>query len=938
MSLMYKINKLICFLLVYIISLFAFGQTDPYDLNKELPIDRNVIKNKLDNGLTYYIRSNKKPENRAELTLVVNAGSVQEDEDQQGLAHFCEHMAFNGTKNFPKNKLVNYIESIGMKFGPEVNAYTSFDQTVYGIKIPLNRLGLLDTGLMILADWAYNVSYDDEEIDKERGVIHEEWRMGRGADERMMQKYLPVVFYKSRYAERLPIGKIEIIDNFKHDAVKRFYRDWYRPDLMAVVVVGDFDAQLVEQKIRSVFSAIPKPLNPREKENFDIPDHDSLLVCVAKDKEANYSLAQIYHKHPLFIQKTIGDYRQSIVNNLFNNMLNKRLEELRQKEDPPFVFAYAAYTPFIGPKDVFLNLAMSANNKTLTALQSLMEENERVKKYGFTESEFEREKKSLLKEYENMYNERNKIESEDYVAEYVRNFGINQEPIPGIEFEYELYKKFIPLISLEEVNKLAYKWITDNNKVIVIAGPDKEDVTFPEEKDIFELAKKINHIEITPYVDKISDLPLISKMPVKGKIKKTTKNKSLDFIEWTLSNGTKVVVKPTDFKDNEILFHAFSVGGNSLYSQKDDISAKIAADVFNASGVGAYDKIELDKKLSDKIVEITPFIRELTEGFEGRCAPQDAETLLQLLYLYFTQARINKESFNSYISRKKAEYENSELSPESTWRDTIVSVMSQYHPRRRPWNSIIIDEADYKRIDKIYRERFADPNNFIYVFVGNIDIKTFKPLVEQYIGGLPSLNRNETWKDLGIRYPSQNIDKTVFKGKENKSYVYISYTGNFDYNQQNIIEAEMLTSILSTKLLEIVREDKSSAYSIGAYANMERLPVASYSITITFGCDPDKVDEITNIINKEIERLKTTGPSPAELAKAKEKKFRERETDIKNNDFWLDKIKSFYLGNLKENDIRDFEKIVKNISEENIKLAANKYFNNSVRISLKPEQ
>jgi len=920
-----------------LLPMLLISQTDQFNTDKLLPVDPNVKIGKLDNGLTYYIRANQRPANRAELTLIVNAGSVLEDEDQLGLAHFCEHMAFNGTKNFEKNELVNYLESIGMKFGPEVNAYTAFDQTVYGIKVPLDKTGFLDTGLLILSDWAYNISFDADEIEKERGVIHEEWRIGRGADERMMRKYLPLIFYKSRYADRLPIGDIDIIDNFKHESLIRFYKDWYRPDLMAVVVVGDIDPALVEHKIKSIFSVIPPKAQPREKKIFEIPDHSEKLVLVATDKEAKYSIVQLYYKHPLFVQKTIGDYRQSILHKLFNGMINKRLDELRQLENPPFLFGYSAYSTFLGPKDVYMSVAMTPNNGTVDGLKTLMQENERVKRFGFTASELEREKKALLKEIETVYNERSKQESENYVAEYTRNFGMSNEPIPGIEFEFELYKNFIPGISIDEINALASQWITDDNQVIIITGPEKEDAVYPTENEVKEIALSIKNMKIEPYVDRVSDLPLISKTPQQGKVSKTKNFKELDYTEWILSNGAKVVLKQTDFKDNQILFSAFSVGGTSLYDQKDDISSSVAAEVIQASGLSAFDKIELDKKISDKVVSIRPYISELEEGFEGQCAPEDIETMLQMLYLYFTQPRLSKDAFSSFMSKKKAEYENNSVSPEAVWSDTIRVTKAQYNQRRRPWTSEILEEADYKRIDKIFRERFADPNNFIFFFVGNFDIKKIRPLVETYIGGLPVLNRNEKWKDLGIRPPSANIDKTVYKGAENKSYVYINYSGSFDFNLRNKLEFEALCSILSTRLLEVVREEKSGTYSIGAYPSVKKFPVPLYDVNISFGCAPENVEMLTNLVNQEIEKLKKEGPSDIDLHKAKEKKIREREIKIKENNFWLSELKSIHAGTSDEASVKQHDKVVNSITKTDIQNAALKYFNNSIRVVLKPE-
>ncbi|MFH2095797.1 MAG: insulinase family protein [Bacteroidota bacterium] len=928
------------FLLIVIFAFISQGGFAQTDMKAPLPVDQNIVMGKLENGLTYYIMHNETPKNRAELTLIVRAGSINEDEDQRGLAHFCEHMAFNGSKHYPKHELINYLESLGMKFGPEVNAYTSFDETVYGIKVPLDSAEYLDKGLLVMYDWASGVSFEDEEIDKERGIIHEEWRMNQGAQFRTMEKMLPVLFNGSKYAERIPIGLMKVVDSCDYEVLKKFYYDWYRPDLQALVLVGDFDVNEVEGKVKKLFSEIPKRENSREALICEIPDHMEPLISIVSDKEAQATSVQIFYKHPLWTMKNHQDYRESIIHSLYNGMINNRLSELTTKENPPFAYGYSVYTSFLGPKDVYMSLAATQDAKIMEGMTALMVENERVKRYGFTQTELDREKKAVLRQVEKLYNERDKRKSNEIVEEIKQNFLLTQTPIPGIEYEFNLYKEFLPGITLEEVNKLADKWITGENMVVLVNAPEKETVVLPKEEDISKLIGEVKNMTIEPYVDKVSDKPFFAEELTPGKVEGKVKNKEAEYEEWTLKNGIKVILKQTDFKQDEILFSAYSLGGTSKYPVDQDVSARIACDIITESGISEFDKTELDKIMSDKVVRVSPFISDLTEGFRGNCAPQDFETMLQMIHMYFTKVRYDKTAYGSYIERMKSLYENQSLSPENVFRDSIQAIMSQNHPKKRPISDKLLDEADFKTVYKIYKERFGDPSSFTFFFVGNIDLKVAKPLIEKYLGGLPLVNREESYVDLGIEPPSGVILKDVKMGSDPKSVVFMNLHGPFEYDWKNSLEVEAISTILGTKLLETIREDKSGVYSIGAYPQTRHYPKALYDIVVYFGCSPENVEPLTEAVFEEINKLKKDGPSEVDLNKVKEKLMRERETNLRENRFWLNTIQDRYLHGGNFEDLTQYDEAVQSLTIESLKATANKYFNekNYLRVVLLPEE
>lgn len=930
--------KLFLSIVMLLSAMWLSAQSD-LKLESLLPVDPQVSKGVLDNGLTYYVRANSNPTNRAELMLVLKAGSVDEDDDQQGLAHFCEHMAFNGTKNYPKHELINYFESIGMEFGPEINAYTSFDETVYMLKVPLDTVEYMNKGLQVLYDWACQITDSDEEINNERGIIHEEWRGGRNAMFRMQQQWLPVYFNNSRYAHRLPIGKMEIVDNCPPEALRRFRHDWYRPDLQAVIVVGDFDQEQMVAKVKEMFSQIPKVENPREKKYYEIPDHKETLVKVVTDKEAQYPIIFSMYKHPLSIQKTVGDYRKSIIRQLYNGMINSRLAEKTQQADPPFLMGQTSYSSFIGPKDVYQSVAVAKNGHIEEAMKALFLENKRVRQYGFTETELERQKTAVLKAMEKAYNERENQKSINYANEYKRNFLMTQEPIPGIEKEYEYFKKFVPEIKLEEVNALCNQWMTDSNRVIVVMAPEVEGVKVPTEEEVLAVVDEVAKTEVEPYEDAVANVPLIEDEPFGSKVIETRPLEKVDAVEWKLENGATVVYKKTDFKDDEILFSAWSPGGNSVYNNEDAVSADLATDVLTESGIAKFDNITLKKMLTGKVFSLSPYIDDLREGFSGSASVNDLESMLQMLYLYFTEPRFDTTAYKSLMTRYKGILENKAADPMSHFRDTLTVTLANYHPRKRPLNLELLKEANFDRIKFIAKDRFKDASDYKFFFVGNIDEAKFKALVEKYIGGIPTLERNEKWRDLGIRKPQGVVEKVVKKGQDDKSIQYIVFHGDFDYTAQNKLQIDAMAKVLTTKLLEVIREDKSSVYSIGARASSSKYPVPEYSVSIYYGTDPAKLAELKQAVFEIIREYAQNGPTEEEVAKAREKLLREREVAVRENSFWLGILSNTYF--LKDGDFSDFgtyEKLVNNITPESTQKAFKEYFNfdNYVSVALAP--
>jgi zinc protease len=930
--------RLLTSLIFITLSTTLIAQINPL---QPMPVDQKVKIGKLSNGLTYYIRHNVKPEKRVELRLVVNTGSVLEDDDQLGLAHFMEHMNFNGTKRFPKNELVSYLQSIGVEFGADLNAYTSFDETVYMLPVPTDKPGLVDKGLQILEDWAHNALLDSTEIEKERGVVIEEWRLSRGADERMMKQTLPVQYQGSKYAERLPIGKLETLQHFNHAALKRFYTDWYRPDLQAIVVVGDIDVNDMEQKIREIFGDIPARTNSRKREIFPVPDHTELLTVVAKDKETAFPSVEILYKRDPQPETTVGDYVRYMNGALFTGMLNNRFRELTLQPNPPFVGAGSFYgESYARTKDAYQLFANSSDTGMSRALYTLAEENRRILLYGFTPSEFDLQKKQVLSYYDRVFNEREKQESYNYVEEYIRNF-LTEEPIPGIEWEYDFVKQYLATVTLPDVNQLAAKWISNNNMVVTLNAPDKAGIKIPSAEEVKAVLGKAETATISPYKEKVLAKNLLDASRIKaGKIISTKTDEELGTSTLVLSNGATVVLKPTNFKNDEILFRAFSKGGHSLVKDADYYSAIYAASIVGQSGVGGISAIDLGNMLKGKNTSVTPSIGGLSEGLSGGTIPKETETLLQLVYLYFTSPNKEAQAFESFKTRQKQLYANVASNPEIFFSGEVQKIMTSNHPR----GGKIPVPGDFDRINldrsiQIYKERFANAGDFTFIFTGSFNEETLKPLLEKYIGSLPGNPKKENFRDLGIRPPQGKLEKIINKGSEPKSMVNLVFTTPAVFNSNEAYALRSLGELMDIKLVEQLREEKSGVYGVSASGSMNRIPYGNVNFSISFPCAPENADTLTKAALDELKKIMQSGVSKEDLEKIKEQQTRKLEVDIKQNSFWLSGLFDVYFYGSKPADLLKKQQQIDGLTGKMMQDVAKKYLNlqRYIRVTLKPE-
>jgi zinc protease len=906
--------------------------------DKKIPVDSKIRIGKLSNGMTYYIRQNSEPKDRVELRLAVNAGSVLEDDDQQGLAHFVEHMAFNGTKNFAKNDMVKYLQSVGVKFGPEINAYTDFDETVYMLTLPTDSIHILEKGFQIMEDWAHNLSFDDSEIDKERGVIMEEWRLGRGPFQRMEEKYLPVLFKGSQYAERIPIGKKEIIEGAPHDKIRKYYKDWYRPDLMAFVVVGDIDPAAMEKMIQSHFDDIKTPASARKRTRFNVPDQPGTSAVVTSDKESPYSIVEMICKSDPRVQTTEKDYMFSVMAQLVTGMLSQRFEELKEQANPPLLYSGVDYGP-IGTreKSAFQIQGLVPENGLDRGIQTITTEMERALRFGFTAGELDRSKKQLFAAYENAYNERDKTSSAQLAAEYLRNF-LTQEPIPGIEYEFNFVKQYLDSISLEEVNQVAKNIITPENRVVVIMAPKKDGLALPSEDQVLASVDAVVKSNIEPYRDKMAGTELMPEKPAKGRIMLTKKNDDLGITELTLSNGAKVVLKATDFKNDEILFRAVSPGGYSQYPVADFQSADYAADVVDASGLYKYSPNDLSKLLAGKNLSSAAYIGPYFEGINGSAAPKDLESLMQLIYLSFTSPRKDSALFNSFIAKQKGVVKNLLSDPENYFTDQYTRIRTQ----NSPWANVIPTEADidkinFDRVFEIFHDRFADASDFTFFFVGSFKIDSLRPLIETYLASLPALHRKEAWKDLGIRPPAKKTDKSVYMGSDPKSIVavYFETLEPWDALQDHIFES--LAQLLNIRYIEKLREEMSGVYGMGVRINLAKIPYPHLEISMNIPCSPDNTEKLTKAAFDEIRNIQKNGVSEDYINKVKEAQRRDREKQLRENGFWIGTLMNIYRYN-DPGEITQYNERINAVTSANLQAAANKIdLKKYVRVVLYPE-
>jgi zinc protease len=930
-------NLLLLVLLLNNINVAISRSTD--ESQKPLPLNKEVRFGKLANGLTYYIQHNTKPENRVEFRLAVNAGSNQEEVTQKGLAHFVEHMAFNGSTHFSKNELVNYLEGIGTKFGAHLNAYTSFDETVYMLQLPTDKKEILDKGLNVLEDWAGGLSFDTTEINKERGVVFSEWRSGLGAGKRMMEKYLPVLYYKSRYAERLPIGDTAILLHAPYERFTSFYKTWYRPNLMAVVIVGDINVDEMESEIKKRFSSLKNPENEIPKQIYKLPEHKELLVSICTDPEATYSRANIVYKHPAEEENSVEGFKKHLMNSLLNNMLNNRLQELMQQPEPPFFAAYSGYERETRANDAFNLTAVAKSGQTVDALYVLLTENERVLRYGFTQTELDRQKLELLTSYENAVNEKDKTESSSLVSEYVSHF-LSNVPAPGIEFEAAFAKKILPFISLKEINALPEKYITDKNCVIILTAPESEKKFLPWENDIKDLAVKIKTADIKPYEDKTVNEPLMAEKPKSSNIVKETKNEKLEITTLELKNGVRILLKPTTFKNDEILMTAYSPGGTSLYPDSAYMSADYSNAVIIESGISKFDKLTLQKLLTGKTAGVYPYVAELNEGFNGSSNQKDLETMLQLTYLYFTQPRKSVDDFKTFMSKEKSQNEHLLDNPGAYFAHKFQQIIFNKNIRRGLTTIDKLNMVNFEDAFKIYQERFKDASDFTFIFVGNFEVDKIKPLLETYLGGLPSNGQKESWKDPAIEKREGLVVSRIQMGKTQKDLVGIHFHGQTNWTEEENYVFNSMIKVLNIQLREALREDKGGVYGVGVNGGFSQRPKNAYGINIQFNTEPKRVDELIKTVYENIDSLKNNLVSEEKIIKVKETQRREREMDLKENDFWLNVLQYYDEYGKDIQLLFDYDKQIDGLTAQKIKDAFKKYFDisNHVEVVLEPEK
>ena len=906
--------------------------------DEPLPFDPAVTVGTLPNGLRYYIRENRKPEKRAELRLVVNAGSVLEDEDQRGLAHMVEHMAFRGTRKFAGNEISHYLESVGMRYGPDINAFTSFDETVYMVTIPTDTAAIVDKGFQILSEWANSVEFDTAAIARERPVVIEEWRLGQGAENRMQNKWFPVLFAGSRYATRLPIGDKSVLESYTAATLRRYYDTWYRPDLMSVVAVGDFDKREIESLIKRYLGPIRKSWTPKPRTLFPVPSHDSTLVSITTDKEATRSVIRLVYKQPKRTTTTLAAYRQARVEQLFNTIFNDRLSEMTTKPNPPFITAFAGQGELVRSAESFSLTAVVVDNGILRGLNALLTEVERVRRFGFLQAELDRAKKDLLRSLEQAHAERDKTNSAVYAGAYVSAF-LQGEPSTSIEYSLATTRQLLPTITLAEVNRLAGEWMSDKNRAIATTSPEKPGIVDPTRAELLVALDRVKGAGVLPYEEASLAARLVDQPPRGGSVVSERKHREIGVTEWKLSNGVRVLLKPTDFKADQILFGAYSPGGASLLADSTFIAASGADLIPSISGVGQFSLVDLQKFLAGKKATVTPSISDLGEGFSGEASPRDLETMLELVYLYFTAPRLDTSAVTAFLERYKGVLANRNASPEVAFSDTLQVTMAQHSLRARPISSALVDSISLSRSFDFYKERFADAGDFTFVFVGNLDPDSVKPQIAKWLGSLPSIGRKETWRDTRIRPPIGVVERVVRKGVEPKARTAIIFTGPFEYNRQNRYHLSALSELLNIKLREALRENLGGTYGVSVGASASREPVPAYSFSVGFGTSPDRLEALTAAALAQIDSVKRFGVSAADLTKVKQSALRSRETGIKQNNYWLAQISSFDQSGWALATIPDADKLIMSLTSEDLQRAATKYLriDNYVRVSLYPE-
>ena len=914
--------------------LFALG---PVALTAQLiPLDPLVRTGKLANGFTYYIRHNEEPKNRVVFYLANKVGSLMEDDDQRGLAHFTEHMSFNGTSHFPKNELVDYLQRSGVRFGADINAYTSFDETVYQLPLPSDSPELVRNGVRILRDWAGNALMDDGEIEKERGVVLEEKRLGKGAGDRMSNEYLPALLNQSRYASRLPIGREEILSGFRPELIKRFYKDWYRPDLQAIIVVGDIDVTAMEKLIRSTFADLKNPLKERARIRYTVPLTGKNQFISVTDPEMAYTRMEIISKLRAKPLRSVADYRFEIVRTLFNEMLGARFDELVREANPPYINGGAGLSSFLGGLDAYTVSFTARQGEIERGFKAAWREQERVIRNGFTSTELARAKSNYLARLESMLSEQDKIPSDNYVNEYLQYF-LQSAAAPGLPYEYKLVKKQLPGITLKELNDFARRNGKTVDRDILLQAPEKDKALLPTEATVLRWMKEVNAEDLKPYSDENVSSDLLRHQPVSGTILSRTFDAGSATTRLLLSNGINVILKKTDYRNDEIQFAGFSPGGTSLYPDNEFQSAS-AANIIPDAGAGNYTATQLEKYLAGKQAGVQVYLGERTQSASGGAVRKDLGAALELMYAYMTEPRYDTSYLQGIIARSGDALANRSDDPNAVFSDTVNAILGDHNIRRTGPTLEKLDQVNPTRAFAIFNERFSNAAGFTFVFVGNIDTATLDPLLEKYIASLPVNGKADSARDLHIQIPEGIIERTVYSGKEPKATVNLVYSGAFDYSPENKTGMDGLQEVLQIRLTERLREDESGVYSPSARISTTRLPSNRFSLRISFGCSPENVEKLIASSLDEIEKIKLSGPDPKNVNKFKAEALRASELQLRENGFWLNYLTEQLVTGDPLDEIKNYSRQVNEVTPAMIRSLANQYLTgkNFIRLVLLP--
>lgn len=897
-------------------------------LEAPLPKDPNTVVGQLPNGITYYLRHNQEPKDRASFYIIRNAGALLENDEQNGLAHFLEHMAFNGTKNFPGKGIISTLEKYGVAFGRNINAYTSHNETVYNISaVPTTDEKLLDTCLLILHDWSYYLTLDEKEIDEERGVISEEWRTRRNSAFRLRAQTTPVLLKDSKYAVRDVIGNLDVIKNFKPETIREFYRHWYRTDLEAIAIVGDFDVAKMEQKIKEIFSTVPAVENPQERPFYAIPEHDEMYFAVATDKEAQRSMVSITTILPeknAAEKNTHAYLKEALIQSFYNSMIASRISELMQKGDPPFINAGIGFGGLVRGYNSYGITAIAKPNQEDVALEAVLTENEKIKRFGFTESELERVKTNMLVGLESAYKEKDKTNNESYIREMQSNF-LENEPIVDFEYYYEFAKQVIPTITVAEVSAKAREWNTPKNRVMIISGPS-EDAKHLTQEEAVAILEKVEKADLKAYEDHVQDASLISEDLPGSKIVKTKKLPQFDAEEWTLANGAKVVFRKADFDKDDVTLTSYSKGGTSLYDIDLLPSASNVGSLVGAYGLGDFDAVTLRKMLTGKMASVSVSVGSLSESVGGKSTPKDFETMLQLLYLRFEKPRFDAEAHEAIMNRNRAAIANQQKNPQKIMQDSLSLIMSDYNPRTLLFNEEYLNKISLEKIERVYRDRIKDASDFTFFIVGNISADTVKPLIEKYIGSLTSVNRKENWRDNRVRGPKGRTEKVIEIPLETpKATVVTKFSKDMKYNVYHNLCNNILEGVLKLRYTENIREKEGGTYGVSVNAGAVREPYQNYSMTMVFDCDPDRAAQLKSLVYEETEKMMQEGPTAEELHKVVSNIKKNREQSKQHNRYWLNNIYSEYVTGIKF-DPEGYEKMLDKISPKDIQKFAQSLF------------